>query len=345
VTLREEIFQQPDVLRGLLASQSAVIDEAAAWLRRQAPSYLYIAGRGTSHHVALYAGYLWGIVNRLPVAMAAPSIFGPYASPPLLEHGAVVGISQSGQSPDIVGVLTEARRQQRPTLAIVNDTTSPLARAADAVLDIRAGNEQEVAATKTYTASLMAVAMLSAALSDDARARDQLAAVPDLVEQALLLEDAVIAAAERMSALERCVVVGRGYNYATTHECSLKLKELAYVVAERYSAADFRHGPIAMVARDFPVVAVAVRGPVCADLTSLLDRLRNDLGAELMVISNDSAALAHATHPLQLPADLPEWLNPIVTAIPCQLFAFHLTRAKGIDPHAPRGLQKVTRTE
>jgi glucosamine--fructose-6-phosphate aminotransferase (isomerizing) len=140
------------------------------------------------------------------------------------------------------------------------------------------------------------------------------------------------------------VVIGRGYNYATANEWALKLKELAYVVAEPYSSADFQHGPIAIVTPGFPILAVLPRGAVFEDAYGLLSGLVEEHGAELVVASNDATALGLARTPLPLPADLPEWLSPLVGIVPAQLFCYHLTRAKGYDTETPRGLLKVTRT-
>ncbi len=346
MSLPAEIAEQPRVLASML-ERGAEFERLGAWLRECRPFYVLIAARGTSAHAGLFARYLWATHNELNVAFAAPSLFTKYERPPRIAGALVVGISQSGQSPDVVAVVEEARRQGCPSLAIVNEPDSPLAHAADRVLELGAGPEREVAATKTYTAQLQAMAMLSVAMHDGSMRRqwgEELRTVPEALAAALALEPQVMAAAERYAAMERCVVVGRGYDYATTHEWSLKLKELAYVVAERYSAADFRHGPIAVVAAGFPVLAVASPGAVCGDLVDLLRRLRRELEAETLVVSGDSDALAEASVPLRLPPAVPEWLSPLVSIGPCQLFAYHLTRAKGLDPQAPRGLQKVTRT-
>jgi glucosamine--fructose-6-phosphate aminotransferase (isomerizing) len=278
------------------------------------------------------------------VALAAPSLFSVYRQPPCLRGALVVGISQSGQSPDIVAVLSEAGRQGALTLAITNDPASPLARASEFVLDLCAGPERAVAATKTYTAELMAIAMVSAALNEDRAAVEILRAVPGLVEEALRSEEAVARAAGRLSAMDQCVVLGRGYNFATAHEWSLKLKELAYVVAAPYSSADFLHGPIAMVEPGFPVLAVAPAGAAQRDMVALLLRLHHEHRADLLVISNDQEVLAGSQALLWLPMDLPEWISPMVSIVPAQLFCYHVTCAKGHDPEKPRGLSKVTLT-
>lgn len=342
--LSQEIREQPAVLQRLLEREIDRVKAIARVIRNQEISYVFLAARGTSDNAGLYAKYLWGAFNRFPIALATPSLFSIYNRPPGLKGALVVGISQSGQSPDIVSVLAEGQRQGALTLAITNAPQSPLADMADHLIDIRAGEETAVAATKTYTAQLMAIAMLSAALSKDDERLDRLDTVPGLIEQVLALEPAVEQAAERYRYMTQCVVLGRGYNYATAYEWSLKLKELTYVMAEPYSSSDFRHGPIAVVERGFPVFAVAPRGAVLPDLYALLHRLDADYQAELLVISNDDQALELAQAPLRLPAELPEWLSPLVAIVPAQLFCYHLTRAKRWDTERPRGLSKITET-
>ena len=344
MTLYSEIYEQADILENLLTSQMSHVQEIAAAIRALSPRYVFLAARGTSDNAGRYANYLWGSLNRLPVALATPSLFTYYQKPPLLNGALVVGVSQSGQSPDIVSVLEEGRRQGCHALAITNEPDSPLAQAADFVIDIQAGVETAVAATKTYSAELMAVAMLSVALCQQDSLQQALLHVPGWVRQVLALDERIARIAERYRYMSHCVVIGRGYNYATAFEWSLKLKELTYVVAEPYSSADFQHGPIAMVESGFPVMAVAPSGKVFDDTLDLLQRLRNDLLAELLVISDRPAVLELAQSPLSLPDGIPEWLSPLVSIIPAQLFAYHLTLAKGYDPEAPRLIHKVTET-
>jgi len=172
-----------------------------------------------------------------------------------------------------------------------------------------------------------------------------LARLPGWVAQALALDDDLARMTPRYRYMQHCVVIGRGYNYATAFEWSLKLKELTYVVAEPYSSADFLHGPIAMIAQGFPVMVVAVRGQVLDALLDLLRYLRKQHSAELVVISDSDEALSQAQSPIPLPAGVPEWLTPLVSIIPAQLFAYHLTLAKGYSTEAPRTIQKVTETQ
>jgi glutamine---fructose-6-phosphate transaminase (isomerizing) len=344
VSLSEEIHEQPAALARLLDRQAEPVRRLAASLRAREVDFVFVAARGTSDNAGLYAKYLWGAGNGLPVALAAPSLFTAYARPPALRRALVVAISQSGQSPDIVAVLDEARRQGAPTLAIVNDASSPLARAADAVVDVCAGPERAVAATKTYTAQLMAIAMVSAALAGDEARWSDLARVPGLVGQVLAQDGAIGERAERYRFMQHCVVLGRGYNYATAFEWALKLKELAYVIAEPYSSADFQHGPVALLERGFPVLAVAPGGAVFDDTLALLTRLVNEKHVELLAVSDRDEVLSLAHTPLRLPGPVPEWVTPLVSIVAAQLFCWHVTRAKGHDTEAPRGLRKVTLT-
>ena len=256
----------------------------------------------------------------------------------------MVGVSQSGKSPDIVSVLTEGRKQGCLTLAVTNAPDSPLAEAAELVLDIQAGTEKAVAATKTYTAELMALAMISVALRGDEKAWADLAKVPGWIEEVLQQDASIARMTERFRYMYQCVVLGRGYNYATAFEWALKLKELTYVVAEPYSSADFQHGPIAMVEGGFPVMAVSPQGKVFDSMLEMLTRLRRNQNAELVVISDDPRALELGQSTIKLPGGMPEWLTPIVTIVAAQLFACHLTTVKGYNTEAPRSITKITET-
>jgi glutamine---fructose-6-phosphate transaminase (isomerizing) len=341
--LRTEIYQQPHVLDALLHEESERAQDIARRLRGHEFHHVVLAARGTSDNAARYGQYLLGAHNRLPVGLATPSLFSVYRQPPRLEGALVIGISQSGQSPDIVAVLAEARRQGAPTLAITNDPGSPLAGEGDHLLPLHAGEERAVAATKTYLAQLAALALLSCALARDEERLEALRQAPRLVERVLGMEDLVAGAVERYRYMETCVVLGRGYNYATAFEIALKLKELNYLIAESYSSADFMHGPIAVVGSGFPALLVAPSGAMFPTMHAFGLELKSR-GAELLVISDREELLAEAVTPLPLPQGLPEWVSPLVAVVPGQLFALHLTLAKGNDPDRPAGLQKVTMT-
>ncbi len=339
--LEEEILSQPALISRLLERETEHIGAIAA----QMPPFHYvmIAARGSSDHAALYATYAWAALGGYPVALATPSLYTLYDSPPRMDGSLVLGISQSGQSPDIIAVLEAARRQGRPTLAITNDGASPLAAVADHVVELHMGDEQSVAATKTYTAQLSVLAIFAAHLSGRQERLNELKRLPEWMADTLGRIQPIAGQAERYRYMSGCSVIGRGFNYATSFELALKLKELTYVMTTAYSSADFRHGPIATVEAGSPVILVMPSGKAYDDLHDLALELQLR-GAELLVISNVPAALELARTPLPLAAEMPEWLSPIPSIIPGQVLALHLALAKGLDPDLPRGLQKVTRT-
>ena len=314
-------------------------------LRDRNIEYVFLAARGTSDNAGRYANYLLGAMNGLPLALATPSLFTYYNRPPKLKNALVVGISQSGASPDIVAVLEEGKRQGCLTLSITNESNSPLAKASDFVLDIQAGKEKAVAATKTYTTELMTIAMLSAALSGKEKYWGELGKAAGWMKSVLKQDDFIAEAVQRYRYIDQAVVLGRGFNYATAFEWALKLKELTYIIAEPYSSADFAHGPIALVESGYPVFAVAPKGKVFNSMLEMLQRLKKEISAELVVISNDKQALSLSQVPLPIPADVPEWLSPLVTILPAQLFAYHLTQSKRYDTEQPRTIHKVTKTK
>jgi glucosamine--fructose-6-phosphate aminotransferase (isomerizing) len=341
--LLQEIDEQPGALERLLVERRDDVRDAAARIRAFDPEWVYIAARGTSDNAARYAQYLLGAHNRLGVGLAVPSLFTLYGAPPKLGRALTIGISQSGQSPDVVYVLDEARRQGGLTLAITNDPASPLARAADICLQLSAGAEKAIAATKTYTNQLLLVAMLSAALEQDSHRQSALDRVPEAVETALGACRGLQEIGMQFMNASRFVVLGRGFNYCTAFEIALKMKETSYVLAEPYSVADLLHGPIAMIEYGFPVVLIAPSGFASEDVGSLLEQLKWR-GARTLALSDRADVLSRATAGIRLPPGVAEWLSPIVSVVPGQMWARALAMAKGLDPDRPRGLAKVTKT-
>ncbi len=341
--LSREIHQQPQVLTWLFDEQVSRAAEIAEIIRERDVSHVVVSARGTSDNAAIYAKHLFGALNRLTVSRAPLSLFTLYQTPPRMRDALVLGISQSGQSPDIVSVVEEGRRQGALTVAVTNTPDSPLGDAAEHVLAVGAGEEKAVAATKSYTAQLGAVALLAVHLAHDEERLEILRRVPAAVKETLGLEEEIAAAAQRYAHATQCVVLGRGYNYATAVEMALKIKELTYIVAQPYSSADFRHGPVAIIEGGFPVFALLPEGAVYGDMLSLVEELVGRQ-AEVCIISDRDEALAMARVPLRLPAPVPEWVSPLVSIIPGQLLALHITEAKGYDPDHPRGLTKVTET-
>lgn len=340
--IEQEIAQQPAVIRHFLAEQAETARTIAAAIRDFNPEFVSIAARGTSDNAGRYAQYLMGIQARLPVMLATPSVHTLYDSPPNHRRALVIGISQSGQSEDINRVMEDARQQGALTVSITNNPQSRLATTAEHHLDLLAGPELSVAATKTYTAQLAAVALLTVMLVDQPALTEALDHLPHWVEETLRLSETVQSWTERYRYMERFAVIGRGYNYCTAFEISLKVKELNGIISEQYSEADFRHGPIAIVQPGFPALVVAPRGAPFNGLVDLLAKLR-ERKAETLVISNDEEALGRAHQRMVLP-DMPEWLTPVTAVLPGQRFAMHLALAKGLPVDKPEGLTKVTNT-
>ena len=339
----QDVREQPEALARLLERERPTAEQVAAAIRAHAPRFVTIAARGSSDNAARYGQYLFGVHNRLVVALSAPSLITHYDAAPALDAAVVIGISQSGQSPDVVAVVREGRRQGAVTVAITNDPGSPLARASAFALPLHTGPEHAVAATKTYTAQLMALAMLSSALADSPESWDQLETVPGRIAETLALYAAAPCDATRFRDHRRLLVVGRGYNLATVCEVALKIKETSYVMADPYSSADFLHGPAALLDESVPVLVVAPTARAFDDLDAAV-RLAHERGAPLVAISNSPALLDQADVVLPFPAGIPEWLSPMVAVVPGQLFAQALARARGLTPDAPRGLSKVTLT-
>jgi glutamine---fructose-6-phosphate transaminase (isomerizing) len=324
--LRDEIAEQPAVLERLLAR----------WrdLGIARPRFALIVARGSSDNVARYAQHVLGRLCRIPVGLATPSLYTLYDAPPQLADALVIGISQSGASPDVTAVLEDAGAQGQATLAITNDPGSPLARAAAHVVELGTCEERSVAATKTYTASLGAVAALAADLSGDDRVRDELRAVPECV--ARQLDEPIEPAVELADGWQRCAVVGRGANYATAFEAALKVKELTGIAAEPYSPPDLMHGPVAVVGPEHGVIAFAPPGPTADDvLAAVVEAERR--GAPAIVASGDGAS------PIRL-VPQPDWLSPFCAAVAAQRLAAGLAERRGIEVDRPFGLSKITRT-
>lgn len=342
--LYSEIMSQPDILTNFLDTQSENIAKIAQSIRDFNPHFVVIAARGTSDNAARYAQYMLGIQVGLPVSLAAPSIHTLYDQKPNMSGGLVIGISQSGRSEDVRQVLEDAREQGAITLAITNFDDSPLALTAKHHINLCAGEEKSVAATKTYTTELATIALLTQHLTRNEDNLNRLMTLPSYMQQTLDLAVDMDKWVQRYCYTERIAVVGRGYNYATAFEISLKIKELCYIVGEQYSEADFRHGPIAIISQGFPVIAVAPEGKTQALMIDLLQKL-NEKQADCIVISNSLDICQLGRNSVQLPANIPEWLSPICAVLPGQLFAYHLAKSKGFNVDQPRGLKKVTITK
>lgn len=334
-----EIAEQPRSLARLLADGLPAIRSAADVVRTRQPRFVLLAARGTSDHAALYAKYLIETRLGLPAGLVSPSTLTVYDSTPSYADVLWIAVSQSGGSPDLVESTQRARRAGALTIALTNAEGSPLASAADLHVDVLAGPERAVAATKSYTSELLALWLLIDAWvgGDASPAR----VIPERAQAVVDLREG-IAVAPRYRFVERLITTGRGFAYPTAREAALKLMETSYLAAHAFSSADLMHGPLAMIDEDRPVIAVVPYGAGGAAMQPVLDRLAES-GADLLV-EGDASRAPSAAATIWLPDDVPEDLAPILQIIPLQQLAYAMAVARGYDPDAPRGLRKVTET-
>jgi glutamine---fructose-6-phosphate transaminase (isomerizing) len=354
--MRREIGEIPDVVRRLIDEGSPEFRVAAAAIRDADPSWVSLVARGTSDHAAIHLRYLIEAELGIPAGMAAPSTVTIYRASLRWRGGVVIAVSQSGRSPDLIGVLEAARAGGATTIAIVNDAGSPLAEAAEYVIDCRAGEERAVAATKSYVAQVAAGIGLVAAVRPDSGLADGLARAPRILADSLgaagerVHDDAPIVA--EFSASERSIVIGRGYEFPTALETALKLKETGRLFAEGYSSADFSHGPVILSGVDVPILAIRPDGRMGPLVDEGIASAQAAGGRPWVVGGADirpSGAARAGLEPerviaLPLPADLPEPVASLATILPGQLLAESVARRRGLDPDQPAGLHKVTLT-
>jgi glutamine---fructose-6-phosphate transaminase (isomerizing) len=333
-----EIREQPAVWRGLLASDQ--FDGAAELIRARRPRMVLLAARGTSDHAALYAKYLVEVTHELPAGLVSPSTMTTYGAKPDLRNVLMFAISQSGGSPDLIRSLEVARAQGALTVAVTNNPESELAETAEVHVDVHAGRERAVAATKSYTAQLLALYLLLDRVRGDSGTAT--APLPDLGDELLALEPAIAALAQRYRFAQRLVTTARGYSYPTARETALKLMETSYLSAQAFSGADLMHGPLAMLDAQVPVLTVIADGPGGRAMRPVLTRLV-DSGADVFTVGT-AEAVAGSSSGVVLPGALPEELSPILEILPFQQLAMHLAVARGENPDTPRGLRKVTET-
>ena len=336
----QEISEQPVVLKRTIQAEKAKLAKLGSFLRDREIDLIVLVARGSSDNASLFGRYLLEITTGIPVSLSAPSVFTLYNAKLNFKRAVVIGVSQSGEGTDINAVLESAKKSGAFTIGITNEADSTMAKIADETLLIHAGREKSVAATKTYTGQMLHFYMLASILSDAKIGYDK---IPHYSAQALQLKSEVETIVKRYVFMENCVVVGRGLNYGNSYELALKLMETCYVVAERFSSADFFHGPLAIVERRFPVILFAPQGVTQQSNIDLLMRLK-ELHADSLAITNDQKIAAESSRALLMPPDIDEFLSPIPFIIPAQLFAALLAQEKGLDADAPRSLSKVTKT-
>jgi glutamine---fructose-6-phosphate transaminase (isomerizing) len=340
--LEQEIREQPDVLEGRSPAGWLAAREAVDLLQGAEITHLVIAARGSSDNAARYAQYMLGLDARLPVGLATPWL---YASdrPPLLRGAGVLAISQSGRSPDVVSVVQAAQEQGRPTVALTNDVRSPLAAAADVVVPMLAGPELSVAATKTYLASLHAIAQISSLLGGNDGRMEWFARLPELLRGLIDAQLEARAQFDRLADTHMLTVVGRGLNLGTAFETALKLRELSGLPAEAFSLPDLLHGPVAALRPDDAIWLISIAEqlqPTGAEFGAL--RQLAGLG---IAVSDNAEIQSAAEISIPVARELPMWLTPMLAVIPAQAAALRLAELKGGDVDRPEGLTKVTLTQ
>lgn len=344
--MRREIGQIPAAVARVLGASAAEVRKVARAIVRADPAWIMIAGRGTSDHAAVYAQYLFETQLRIPTGLIKPSVTTVYSASVAWRGGLVIAISQSGRSPDVVSVVSAARKAGALTLAITNEPRSPLAAAAALQLRCHAGRELAIPATKTYVTGLAVIAMLVAVLRPESALRDGLAELPETLRSALSrtrrwLRDAGKSAVDDLGAADRALVISRGYNLATAMELALKLKETCGIFAEAYSSADFAHGPKVLAGPGVPTIAIRPDGEMGDVIDRTISAVEESGGRVTLIGGRDAA---HHPGALALPHSLPEALTPLLFVVPGQLLVEATALRRGVSPDAPDGLGKVTLT-
>lgn len=335
--MRQEVDQIPQVVAGFLKASAGSLDDAAARLRALDPALVVTVARGSSDHASAYLKYAIELTMGVPVASVGPSIASIYGRDLKLGKAAAIAVSQSGKSPDIVGMAQSARRSGATTIAITNTPDSPLAGASDVTIDLHAGLEKSVAATKTFVTSVVAGLALLARWSGDADLGRAIDALPDSLAQAVACDwSEMIPALDGHSAL---YVLGRGPGFAIANEAALKFKETCGIQGESYSAAEVMHGPVSIVTPGYPVLGLAARDAAEASVADMAHKLAGQ-GARAFLTSDRAGAatrlpFAATGHPIT---------DPLALIVSFYGFVEALARHRGLNPDEPPMLRKVTET-
>lgn len=335
--MAREVAEIPAAAARFLDQTGPALRDAAAALRALDPQLIVTVARGSSDHAATYLKYAVELLAGIPVASVGPSVASVYGRPLRLAGAVCIGISQSGQSPDIVEMMRAGRAGGALSVAITNVAASPMGAASNHCLALQAGDEHSVAATKTFVVSVLAGLALLAQWQEDDALRRAIADAPAAFEQALKLDWSPLGA--RLSRASSAYVLGRGPAFAIANECALKLKETCGLHAEAYSAAEVLHGPAALVQAQFPVLALAVQDAALPHVVATAQRLAAQ-GADVFLTG---AAATGAVHLPSVP-NLHPLLAPLVLATAFYSFVEGLARRRGFDPDTPPHLRKVTQT-
>mgnify|MGYP003752432273 CR=1 FL=1 len=345
INLEKEIREQPSVLAGVKAANIDTIKAIAAEYRARGLNNIVFAARGTSDHASIYAQYLLGIYAGIPAMLATPSVVTVYGSKLKYTGSLVIGVSQSGKAADVLEIIKLANGDGNLTVALTNNTDSPLAKEAKYHLFCNAGSETSIAATKTFTSQCYALALLVAELSGSKELAEGLEKVPAAVAELLeYMPTKIEGFAPRCRHLKAGVVLGRGTAYPIALEGALKVLETNRIKMRGYANSDFYHGSLAQLFENDLAIVLAAEGPMLSDAIAMINRL-NGINAEVLVISDSDEALSKSKFALPLPKLGSDALSPFLMAVTMQLLALKLTEVNGIDPDASKLLNKVTITK
>ena len=333
--MRAETLEAGKTVARLIARNAEALAALGERLRGAAPDVVVTCARGSSDHAATYGKYLIETMVGVPVASAAPSVVSLFDAPVSTRRALCIAISQSGRSPDLLATVEAHAKAGAEVVALVNDETSPLAQMADTLLALSAGPEKSVAATKSCIAAMAGLAALVAAWSGDAALKAAVAALPAQLDAAVNLDWS--AGLDVLADARQMFVIGRGYGFGVAQECALKLKETCQLQAEPFSAAEVRHGPMAIVGEGYPVLALATSDAAGDDVMAVVETFRERGAAVLAAHAGDARA--------NLPAqDAHPAVQPILMLASFYGLAEALSRRRGLDPDTPPHLAKVTRT-
>lgn len=340
-----EILQQPKVLEGIENENKAVLDALVKELKDKNIDHAVLSARGSSDHAAVYGQYLLGLYKNVVSALAIPSCITLYDGKPDMSKDLVIGVSQSGKAADAIAVLETAKNQGAVTVAITNDKQSPLAQIAKYHLYCNTGLEESVAATKTFTAQMYLLALLSAYWSGNDELMSTLRNLPQALKPAI---DSIIAMisskVERYRYMTEGFVLARGFCYPVALEMALKIQETCYIKMQGYAVSDFYHGPLAQINSEVPVILLAPVGEAFEDSEAMIDRITS-MGTQIMVVTDDETLSNKYKNSVLLPAFGSEVTSAFLFAVFAQCFAECLSVSKGLNPDSPRALNKVTITK
>lgn len=340
----KEIKQQPETLKRCIENNNALLSQIICEIKKKNIDNLLIAARGSSDHSGIYGKYIIEHELGLPVSLCAPSIITLYGRKLNLKNTLVVGISQSGKAEDVLEVIKNAKSQNALSISITNNTESPLANLTDFHLFADAGIEKSVAATKTFTAQMMLLALLTAKWSGNKTLFNELEIVPENIKNILEMEEMIEAKAQLCRNMKDGFVLARGINYPIALEGALKIQETTYIKTKGYAISDFYHGPFAMVEQGTNIIVFAPEGPSLSDAKEIVEKLER-VKAEIVLVTNTKGEFEDKDKIIfKIPTTSNDLVSPFYNTLWAQIFACKLSLAKGLDPDLPRNLKKITIT-